>query len=77
MPGKSAVAIRIGAASSGGPAVLGWAPAFAMGMTYATMADSLGLAMQNAAANQQRMQVITSAAVMKVVALIHKIGASP
>jgi len=77
MPQKSAVAILIGAASSRGPAVLGWAPTFAMGMTYATMADSLGLVMHNAAANQQRMQVITSAAVSKAVALILEMGGSP
>ena len=49
---------------------VGMAPAVAMDMTYLAMAGSLGLAMQNAAANQQRGQVISTAATAQVVALI-------
>ncbi|AWJ85843.1 hypothetical protein TSH58p_20045 (plasmid) [Azospirillum sp. TSH58] len=49
---------------------LGLAPSLAMDMTYVAMADSLGLAMQNAVANQQRAQVITEAALAQVLTLI-------
>ena len=41
-----------------------------MDMTYVAMADSVGLAMQNAVANQQRAQVITEAALAQVLTLI-------
>lgn len=50
-------------------------PSAAMGMTYVTMADSIGLMMANAVTNQQGMQAITSAAVVQVVAMILKKGA--
>ncbi|MBK3803796.1 hypothetical protein GAY33_32315 [Azospirillum brasilense] len=49
---------------------LGLTPSLAMDMTYVAMADSLGLAMQNAVANQQRAQVITEAALAQVITLI-------
>ncbi|CAO3459402.1 hypothetical protein [Azospirillum argentinense] len=49
---------------------LGLTPSLAMDMTYVAMADSLGLAMQNAVANQQRAQVITEAALAQVLTLI-------
>ena len=49
---------------------LGLTPSLAMDMTYVAMADSLGLAMQNAVANQQRAQVITEAALAQVLMLI-------
>ena len=42
--------------------VLGTAPAVAMGMTYLAMADSIGLAMQNAVACQQRSQITANTA---------------
>ena len=38
------------------------APAVAMGMTYLAMADSIGLAMQNAVACQQRSQITANTA---------------
>nr|WP_197334486.1 RebB family R body protein [Ralstonia syzygii] len=50
------------------------APALAMAMTYLAMADSLGLAMGNAVANQQRGQVIAGAATARVLALIIQKG---
>lgn len=49
----------------------------AMGMTYLAMADSIGLAMQNAVSNQQRGQVTAAAAVTQSLALIIKLGANP
>lgn len=49
---------------------LGLTPSLAMDMTYVAMADSIGLAMQNAVANQQRAQVITEAALAQVLTLI-------
>jgi hypothetical protein len=51
-------------------AVTGLAPSAAMGMTYLAMAGSLGLAMENAVAAQQRGQVIAEAALVKIVAQI-------
>jgi hypothetical protein len=50
-------------------------PSAAMGMTYVSMADSIGLMMANAVANQQGMQAITNAAVVQVVAMILVKGA--
>jgi hypothetical protein len=47
-----------------------------MGMTYVSMADSLGLAMANAVANQQRCQVVADAATTQVLALIIAAGAA-
>ena len=61
----------------GSVTALGQAPAFAMGMTYLATADSLGLAMENAVANQQRGQVIANAAVTQVLALILKGASNP
>ena len=55
---------------------IGEAPATAMGMTYIAMAMSLGLAMENAVAAQQRGQVIGEAALVQVLALIIAKGAS-
>ena len=45
--------------------------------TYLAMADSLGLAMQNAVANQQRGQVTAGASLAQVLALIIQKGAVP
>jgi F0F1-type ATP synthase membrane subunit a len=45
-------------------------PAVAMGLTYIAMANSLGLAMQNAVATQQRAQITASAATTIVMAKI-------
>ncbi|MHB8287057.1 MAG: RebB family R body protein [Caulobacteraceae bacterium] len=66
-------------AALGAPTALsvGMAPAVAMDMTYLAMAGSLGLVMQNAAANQQRGQVLSSAAMAQVIALIIAKGAAP
>ena len=50
-------------------------PAFAMDMTYAAMADSIGMAMANAVASQQRAQTMGSAALAQVLTLILKQGA--
>lgn len=55
---------------------VGLAPSIAMGMTYVSMADSLGLAMANAVANQQRSQVVADAAVTQVLVLIIAAGAA-
>jgi Killing trait len=55
---------------------IGEAPSAAMGMTYLAMADSIGLVMENAAAAQQRSQVIGEAALVQVLALIIAKGAS-
>lgn len=76
MPRPGAVASFAASASTDSALALGQAPAFAMGMTYLAMADSIGLAMENAVANQQRGQVIAGAAVNQVLALIIIKGAS-
>lgn len=55
---------------------VGQAPAMAMGMVYGAMAHSTSTAMQNAVAHQQRVQVITAAAVTQVLVLITKLGAN-
>lgn len=55
---------------------VGLAPSIAMGMCYVAMADSLGLAMGNAVANQQRNQVLAGAAVAQVLSLIIAAGAA-
>lgn len=76
MPGAQAVITAMaGEAASGSALVLGQAPALAMGMTYVAMADSLGLAMENAVASQQRGQVLAGAALAQVLALIITKGA--
>ncbi|AOJ03185.1 RebB family R body protein [Burkholderia sp. BDU5] len=49
---------------------VGQTAAVAMAMTYLAMADSIGIAMSNAVANQQRGQVIADAATTQVLALI-------
>lgn len=77
MPRPSAVAALAERVGEGSLAALGQAPAFAMGMTFVAMADSLGLAMENAVANQQRGQVIADAAVTQVLALIIKGASKP
>lgn len=48
------------------------APAEAMAMTYAAMADSIGLAMQNATATQRNMQVVANSSVAVCCALMVK-----
>jgi hypothetical protein len=65
-------------ASPGSAALLaiGEAPAVAMGMTYVANAASIGLAMENAVAAQQRGQVIGEAALVQVLAMIIAKGAS-
>lgn len=53
--------------------VLGTAPAHATGALYQVMAQSLGLSMQNAVANQQQMNAIGTALTSHCVALIASI----
>ena len=48
--------------------VVGCAPATAMGNVYQSTAHALGLAMQNAVANQQQSNTVASAAVSSGVA---------
>jgi hypothetical protein len=64
------------AIASGSPVAVGQAPAIAMGMTYVAMAHSIGLAMGNAVASQQRGQVVADAALAQVLAMIIAKGAS-
>jgi hypothetical protein len=58
------------AAATRSLAVAGAVPAVAMGMTYLAMANSIGLAMGNAVASQQRGQVIEQATLVLVLAMI-------
>ncbi len=76
-PGSSGSAIATLAASAAGgaAAALGQGPAFAMDMTYVAMADSIGMAMANAVASQQRAQTLGSAALAQVLTLILTQGA--
>ncbi|HET9226003.1 MAG TPA: RebB family R body protein [Thermoanaerobaculia bacterium] len=53
--------------------VLGEVPAMAMGTIYQTMAQSVGLSMQNAVSAQQQMNVIAQAATTQGVNLIYSI----
>ncbi|MEA1672212.1 RebB family R body protein [Nitrospirillum sp. BR 11163] len=55
---------------------IGTAPSLAMAMTYTAMADSIGLAMENAVANQQRGQVLAEAALAQVLTFIIAKGAT-
>jgi hypothetical protein len=64
------------AAGSAALIAIGEAPSVAMGMTYVAMANSIGLAMDNAVAAQQRGQVMGEAATVQVLALIIAKGAS-
>lgn len=73
-PGANSEVIASVAASSA--LALGQAPASAMGLCYQAMAHSIGLAMENAVAQQQRGQVIAGAAVTQVLALIITKGTS-
>ncbi|MEM9458285.1 MAG: RebB family R body protein [Myxococcota bacterium] len=52
------------------------APTTAMAMTYVASADSMGLAMHNAVANQQRGQVLATVATTVVTGLIIRGGTS-
>jgi hypothetical protein len=63
------------AAGSAALIAIGEAPSVAMGMTYVAMANSIGLAMDNAVAAQQRGQVMGEAATVQVLALIIAKGA--
>ncbi len=49
---------------------VGEAPSLAMAMTYVAMAGTVGLAMENAVAAQQRGQVVAGAATVLVLAKI-------
>ena len=67
----------IAAAEAGSLAAIGHAPAASMAMLDVSMAGSLGMAMANAVANQQRGQVIAQAALAQTLALILIKGANP
>ncbi len=64
------------AIAEGGATTIALAPSFAMSMTYITMADSIGIQMENATSNQQGMQITTNAAVAQICTLIIAKGAS-
>ncbi len=66
----------IGSLVEGNLITLASAPSVAMGMTYIMTADSISLEMENATANQQRGQVIATASLVQVTALIISKGAS-
>ncbi len=55
---------------------LALAPSFAMAMTYTTMADSIGIEMENATTTQNGMQITANAAVAQTCALIIAKGSS-
>lgn len=74
MPGEG-MAQLAGGLASGSLLTIGAGPALAMDLTYVAMADSLSLAMGNAAAAQQRGQVVAEAALVQVLALIIAKGA--
>ena len=76
LPETSAVASLVGPVTTGTALALGNAPAFAMGMTYVAMADSISLAMENAVGSEQRGQVIGEAVLVKVLAKIIAQGAA-
>lgn len=75
------VAALVGDAVAGDLAVLGQGPAAAMAATYIAGADSVSMAMQNATAQQQRMQLVATAAITialtKILSAPAKQGASP
>ncbi|HGM5880833.1 MAG: RebB family R body protein [Stenotrophomonas maltophilia] len=77
MPASPATGYLLDAASAGSGLAIALAPSFAMSATCLAMADSLGLAMQNAVANQQRGQVTAGASLAQVLALIIQKGAVP
>tara|TARA_R110002072_G_scaffold22383_17_gene78181 strand:+ start:2543 stop:2749 length:207 start_codon:yes stop_codon:yes gene_type:complete len=54
---------------------IGEAPSAAMAMTYLAMANSIGHAMDNAVAAQQRGQLMAEAATFQVLAMVLKSGA--
>ncbi len=58
-------------------AVLDQAPAAALAMAEAVMADTIGLVMHNAVVAQRNMQTLTNAAVAVTCALIIAKGAAP
>lgn len=76
MAGNPVLANTVDSMASGSTLAVGLAPSIAMGMTYVAMADSIGLAMENAVANQQRGQVTANAALVQVLALIITKGAA-
>ena len=57
-----------------GAVTIAEAPAAAMAFTYLASAGSIGLAMENAVAAQQRGQVVAGAATTQVVAMIIAAG---
>ena len=70
MPAAPPVVRLAGLAAGGSAAAVGLAPALAMDVAYLGMAGSVGRAMENAVACQQRSQVLAGAAVAQVLALI-------
>jgi hypothetical protein len=76
MPSDAMTSI-VGSLADGSALVTAQAPAMAMGMTYVAMADSIALVMENAAAAQQRGQVLAAAAVAQVLVMILVKGSTP
>jgi hypothetical protein len=70
MPGNGDESTAVAALSAVTTLDIGLAPSVAMGMTYMATAHSLGLAMANATASQQRGQTVADAALGQVLALI-------
>ncbi|MZR31782.1 RebB family R body protein [Sneathiella litorea] len=56
--------------------VIGGAPAQSMGTVYQLMAQSVGVSMQNAVANQQSMNTIDNAIVSQGIAMLFSMDAS-
>lgn len=67
---------RSTAVAGSGILPIGLAPPMAMGMVYLAMADSVGLCMANAVANQQHGQALAEAALTQVLSLIISAGGS-
>jgi hypothetical protein len=61
------------AATQANVKVLAESPAQALAMTYQTMAQAIGLSMQNAVANQQNMNTISTSVTTQGVNLIYSI----
>ena len=59
------------AVSQAGATLLGNSPAHAMAAIYQVMAHSVGLSMQNAVANQQRMNILSNGVTARSVDLLY------
>ncbi|WP_448133715.1 RebB family R body protein [Stenotrophomonas rhizophila] len=77
MSSSPAIASLLQTTATGSAMAIALAPSFAMSATYLVASDTLGLAMQNAVAHQQRGQVLAGASLAQVLALIIQKGAVP